>query len=272
MRPLILLACCLMLSSPAIYATPWSDVSTPFSGAPRVIGATNNGCIAGAAALPSQGEGYAVMHLERRRYFGHPLLIDTLENLSRQAARHGIGPILIGDLGQARGGPMPSGHRSHQTGLDVDVWFALDAGLLARADAQRANVSAPSLLNAKQNGLERRLWSHKHAELLRLAAEQPAVDRIFVNPYIKKELCASTRGARHWLRKIRPWYRHDDHFHLRLTCPVDNPNCEVQETIPAGEGCDASLDWWFQPHPPSVSAPSEAPTLPSACAALLTPE
>ena len=253
-------------------ANPWASVAEPAVGAPRAIGETNNGCISGAVALPKAGRGYLVMHLERRRYYGHPELVRAVETLGLLAAE-GIGSMQVGDLGQPRGGPMPFGHRSHQTGLDVDIWFNLDPAIYSGANSIRSNISAPSLLNGAKNDLDRRLWSNRHVRLLKAAATLPSVDRVFVNPYIKSELCRTVDGKGGWLRKIRPWYGHDDHFHLRLSCPADSPACVRQEPVPAGDGCDASLAWWFEPHPPGPTKPeAPKPVLPSVCKGLLINE
>jgi len=262
---------CTMLGlfpSPASLAKSWATVDGPTREPPHAIGQTTNGCLAGAMPLPLEGKGYLVMHLERHRYFGHPSLIRAVQALGQQAAQSAVGVLQIGDLGQARGGPMPFGHRSHQSGLDADIWFNLDPGLYLRTDALRANVSAPSLLNVTRKGLDREIWSDRHVTLLELAARLPAVDRVFVNPYIKRELCATVKGSRSWLRKIRPWHGHDDHFHIRLVCPPGSPDCEPQEAVPAGEGCDASLDWWFQAHPPGPPPPPKPP-LPAGCQTVL---
>jgi penicillin-insensitive murein endopeptidase len=83
------------------------------------------------------------------------------------------------------------------------------------------------------------------AQLLRLTANDQRVARVFVNPIIKRELCASTSGERAWLGKIRPWYGHDDHFHVRLGCPSDSSDCLPQAPVPAGDGCGEELAWWF---------------------------
>ncbi len=264
-------ALCLSLSSPGLYATDWSQVDAPTEGPPRSIGQTNNGCIAGAHALPLEGKGYQVMHIERNRFYGHPHLLGAIESLGRQTEEHGLGVLQVGDLGQPRGGPMSFGHRSHQTGLDVDIWFNLDPKLLAAANPLRSDVNAPSMLNAAKKGLNRSAWTAKQARLLELAANLPGVDRIFVNAYIKKDLCDQAEGNREWLRKIRPWYYHDDHFHLRMACPADSLACETQDPIPPGAGCDASLDWWFQQHPAtSPTPPPPKPHLPQECQAILS--
>lgn len=251
-------------------AAGWDSVEAPTDAPPRSIGQTNNGCIAGAHALPLEGQGYQVMHVERNRFYGHPSLVRTVESLGKKVQERGLGLLQVGDLGQPRGGPMPFGHRSHQTGLDVDIWFNLDPKLLATANLLRSNINAPSMLNGAKKGLNRTLWGSRQSGLLELAANLPDVDRIFVNPYVKKELCERVEGDRQWLRKIRPWYHHDDHFHLRLACPTDSPSCEAQEPIPVGEGCDASLDWWFShPPEPTPTAPPPKPPLPEECRAVL---
>jgi len=252
-------------------ASDWSQVEAPTDSPPRSIGQTNSGCVAGAHALPLEGAGYQVMHIERNRFYGHPQLVRTIESLGQKAAARGLGVLQIGDLGQPRGGPMSFGHRSHQTGLDVDIWFNLDPKFYAGANLLRSNVNAPSMLNASKKGLNRAAWKPGHITLLELAANLPAVDRIFVNAYIKKELCERAEGDREWLRKIRPWYYHDDHFHLRIACPADSPACDNQEPIPAGEGCDASLNWWFNHQPSSTpTPPPPKPRLPDACQAVLS--
>lgn len=262
----------LLLASlaPAVQANSWSDAALPSRGSPRVIGKPSNGCIAGAHPLPLEGAGYVVMHIERNRYYGHPNLIRTLQSLAYEVRQRGLGTLQVGDLGQPRGGPMPSGHRSHQSGLDVDIWFNLDPGLLVRANPLRANLSAPSMLNGHRNGLDPRLWSEQQVQMLKLAAANPEVDRIFVNPHIKQALCRSPRGDRDWLRVIRPWFGHDDHLHLRLRCPSGSPECEQQDPVPVGDGCDSSLDWWLkQPLPPSRPQPVPVQPMPAACRSLL---
>jgi penicillin-insensitive murein DD-endopeptidase len=253
-------------------ANPWASVPGPASGPSRAIGDTSAGCISGARTLPTEGEGYVVMHLERNRYYGHPSLISSIRSLGERAAR-GLGVMHVGDLGMARGGPMPFGHRSHQTGLDADVWFDLSPSLHLGANRNRSNVSAYSLLSKVSDGLNYQLWSDSHAQMLKTAATEPSVDRIFVNARIKQELCQSTRGDRSWLHKIRPWYHHEDHFHMRLACPSDSPSCVRQKPIPPGDGCD-ELTWWLKKTPDPVSPikppPPPKPVMPAECRSLLS--
>ncbi|HYU16493.1 MAG TPA: penicillin-insensitive murein endopeptidase, partial [Candidatus Acidoferrum sp.] len=141
-------------------------------------------------------------------------------------------------LSQPRGGPAPSGHASHQTGLDADIWYVNGAGKswppkkVEMVDLERQKTTA---------SFDRRV-----ARVLALAAADPHVDRIFVNPVIKRELCAGAGKARGWLHKVRPWFLHHEHFHVRLTCPADSPDCRPQEPIADGDGC-REVDWWLKP-------------------------
>ncbi len=259
----------MLIVSHSVSATKWSQFTTPTNTAPYTIGKTNNGCISGAKALPLQGEGYLVVHLERRRHYGHPLLIQTIETLAKQAQQQKIGVLQVGDLGQARGGVLPFGHRSHQSGLDADIWFNLNPESYANANEQRSDIKQPSMLNPNGKGLNA-MWTNKHRKLLELAAKITEVDRIFVNPYIKRDLCKTVTGNRQWLQKIRPWYYHDDHFHIRLRCPESSPKCIKQAPLPAGDSCDATLAWWFKKHPVSKSTKTKTkPQMPKACRALL---
>jgi penicillin-insensitive murein endopeptidase len=139
----------------------------------------------------------------------------------------------------------------------------------------RETVDLPSMILPDASAIDPARFGQHQVQLLRLAASDPLVDRIFVHPAIKQALCQGVGGAgsgdRSWLRRIRPWYGHDEHFHVRLACPADSPLCVQQAPVPAGEGCDqASFDWWSaelsrpkEPLPPRVPPP-----LPAACRAL----
>jgi len=219
----------------------WSRISGPLAGPPEVIGSYSNGCIAGAMALPLVGDGYQVMRASRNRYYGHPRLIRFIEQQGRQAAARG-GRLLIGDLAQPRGGPMPSGHRSHQSGLDVDIWFLQlpRDRILSRSESER--IKMRSMVRATQGELNSSRWSPRYRDALKFAAQSPHVARIFVNGIIKQALCESEID-RSWLHKVRPWWGHDAHFHVRLACPPDSGQCKPQRPIPPGDGCSTLGNW-----------------------------
>jgi penicillin-insensitive murein DD-endopeptidase len=247
-------------------AAAWGEVEAPAPGPPRVIGSYGGGCIAGAVELPPEGPGYQAVDLERHRHFGHPQTIDYITTLGRRVAEAGLGTLLIGDVAQPRGGPMSWGHISHQTGLDVDIWFRLDVPPLPRH--RREGLEQPGVVDPPTGAIDRTLWTEDHVRLLRLAADDPRVDRIFIGPAIKRDLCARDGPGRDWLRRLRPWPGHDDHMHVRLHCPPDAPECVPQPALPRGDGCGPELDVWLGPSPPPVAtAPARA--LPPACRAVL---
>lgn len=262
-------------------SNPWQRVKTPAQGEPRSYGDYSAGCVQGAQALVLEGEGYQVMHPSRLRYFGHPALVAFIENLGRSVVAQGLGVLLVGDLSQPRGGRAPGGHASHQTGLDVDLWYwhpkKIVTGELFAADRER--LVARSVLDEKTASIQK-AWSAHVAKLLELAASDARVERIFVHPIIKRELCAGTGKDRAWLGKLRPWFGHDDHFHVRLACPADSSDCTPQARVKAGDGC-AELDWWFSAEAKAgreegqknyQSKVGRVPTLPAQCKAVLTHE
>jgi len=230
-------------------ARVWATHSTPFQGVPEAIGGFSDGCVQGAESLPMDGHGYQVMRLSRNRYYGHPRLLNYIRNFGRVSKDSGLGTVLIGDLGLPRGGWMQSGHASHQSGLDVDIWYdqprAAQQRKLSRKERER--ISAQNLVPVSYTRkLNRKAFTSNTVKLIELAASAPEVDRVFVNAAIKAELCRlQQEKSPEWLRKIRPWYGHADHMHVRLGCPVDSPKCRPQDPLPPGSGCDASLDWWF---------------------------
>ncbi|WAK00485.1 penicillin-insensitive murein endopeptidase [Methylobacter sp. YRD-M1] len=259
-------------------AHAWARAATPAltDGAAQSIGAYTAGCLRGAVALPQDGAGYQTMRLSRKRVYGHPDLIHFIEKLGQTTAAEGWGVLLIGDLGQPRGGPTLTGHRSHQTGLDVDIWYLLSQQAAARSLSfdERETWGAPSVLAVRSDAVDASRWSLANEKILEAAARMPEVERIFVNPGVKRQLCAS-RTPHDWLRKIRPWWGHDDHFHVRLKCPAGNSQCQGQESIPEGDGCDASLSWWFSAEALEQLAsgkarkPAAEPALPEQCQAVL---
>ncbi len=224
----------------------FSKVNLPSTGAPRPVGFYSAGCMAGGEQLALQGPHWQVMRPSRNRYWGNPELIDFIERLAENVAKHAGWPgILVGDMAQPRGGPLPSGHASHQVGLDVDIWLhPMPPKPYSRTEADRVPMVGVVAPNNKT--LDRKLWQPGDAAMIKMAAEDPKVERIFVNAVIKKELCRTkTTSDSAWMSKVRPWYGHAEHMHVRLKCPADAVECREQEPVPQGDGCDKSLDQWF---------------------------
>jgi penicillin-insensitive murein endopeptidase len=246
---------------------------------PAPFGSYAKGCIAGAAQLPETGPTWQAMRLSRNRNWGHPETLRFIERLSTFAARQpGWNGLYIGDISQPRGGPMLSGHASHQMGLDIDIWM-LPAGNLRLSHSERENVSSVSMRRANGAYVNDN-WSRAHHRILKAAAEDPAVARIFVFPGAKVQMCKDETGDRSWLRKIRPWWGHHYHFHVRLNCPKGASGCEDQTPPPAGDGCADAQDWVnniLNPPPPDPNAPAPKPRreyvladLPKQCAQVLS--
>lgn len=243
----------------------------------RSIGFYARGCLAGAVALPVDGKTWQVMRLSRHRMFGHPNLIAFLERLSEKAPKVGWNGLLVGDMSQARGGPMITGHTSHQVGLDVDLWLTPMPGReLSREE--REEMSATMAVAADRKDIDPKVWTPAHTAIIKAAAEDPMVARIFVNAAIKKALCRDAGTSRGWLHKVRPWWGHDYHFHVRIKCPADSTDCEAQDAVTDSEGCGHDLDYWFSdgilhPRPPKVPPKPKPPltlaSLPAACRQVL---
>lgn len=252
-----------------VLAAPSAD--SPLAGPLRIIGgAATGGCIAGAVRLPGHGPGFETIHLDRSAFFGAPQTIARLEQLGREAAAAGLPPLLIEDISRPRGGPMPGGHVSHQVGLDADVGLDMRPRGLLRG-AQRESFELASVVRSDQRGVDPAVWTPRVATLLRLAAALPDVDRILVNPAIKKRLCEATIGDRSWLRLVRPWYGHAAHMHIRFRCPPGQAACVQAPPPPPGDGCDATLQWWFDQigRPVPKTVPHRPPPLPAACRVIL---
>ncbi len=245
---------------------------------PEPFGSYALGCVAGAVQLPETGSTWQAMRLSRNRNWGHPEMIDFLKTLSSKAAQQsGWDGLYIGDISQPRGGPMTSGHASHQMGLDADIWM-LPPQSLALTSKERENISSISMQRAN-GAYTNDKWTRQHHEILKAAAQDPRVARIFVFAGAKVQMCKDEKGDRAWLRKIRPWYGHHYHFHVRLSCPDGAPGCVNQAPPPPGDGCDDAKVWVkniLNPPKPDPNAPKPKPKppltlarLPNQCAAVL---
>lgn len=293
-RPPVLAALLALLAGPLAAAEPASALfaarTTPAPGPAAAIGSYARGCLAGGVELPETGPTWQAMRLSRGRNWGHPEAIAFVGRLSREAVRHGWKGLYVGDIGQPRGGPTPTEHRSHQLGLDIDIWL-LPPERLDLSQEERETVSSVSVRSADQKSVNVN-WTPAHMAILKAAAEDPAVDRIFITPPAKIAMCRDAGDDRAWLQKIRPIYGHDSHFHVRLKCPEGARACQrqtpaVAELSKGGDGCDATLMWWVTdylkpPKKPQAPAKPVKPRrhprdyglseLPAQCAAVLSAE
>ena len=263
-------------NSPSIPARElFARKTTPFAGPARSIGTYNGGCLEGGVALPLAGPAWQVMRLSRDRYWGNPSLVAFIERLGGKAKKAGWNGLLIGDMSQPRGGPMLNGHSSHQIGLDVDIWFTpMPSHELSRE--QLEFEMALKMVAKDRRDVDPTTWTHERTELVRTAAQDPVVTRIFVNPAIKKAMCREAGSDRAWLAKVRPWWGHDEHFHVRIACPPNSPLCKPQPETGSGDGCGQELTGWLRkteaPPPPQAAKPqhnTKLAALPAQCRAVV---
>ncbi|MBS1958281.1 MAG: penicillin-insensitive murein endopeptidase [Bdellovibrionales bacterium] len=259
---------------------PWSKVKNPSTTPAESIGSPSAGCLQGAEELKQDTPGTLIMHPERHRNFAHPRLTQMLRDIGHERAGTKLSPLFIGDLSQARGGPTMSAHASHQTGLDADIGYAVIKKWNTKAPLKQRLKTPNAIMADAATTKVNKHFGPDQIELLRSIAERDAVDRILVNPAIKREICdrySSDKSSEKWIRKLRPWYGHADHFHLRLLCAPGDKLCKQgADPLPEGNGCDATLSWWW-----SAEAKEETkknafkqqnptmPVLPDECAAVL---
>ena len=269
------------LAHPNDPATPAKELfgrkATPAPLEARTIGFYSKGCLAGGVALPINGRTWQVMRLSRNRNWGHPELVAFLERLADQAPQTGWHGLLVGDMSQPRGGPMLTGHASHQVGLDADIWLTpMPDRELTRPE--REEMSATMVVREDRKDVDPNVWTPAHVNVIKAAAKDPHVARIFVNAAIKKALCRDAGSDRHWLNKVQPWWGHDFHFHVRLNCPTGEHDCQGQPPRPPEEGCGKELNEWFtdamlhpkpEPTPPKPRPGPKMADLPAACRQVL---
>ena len=257
----------------------FSGITVASTGESESFGSYAKGCVGGAAQLPETGATWQAMRLSRNRNWGHETLVDFVQDLSRKAAtQSGWAGLYVGDMSQPRGGPMSSGHASHQIGLDADIWM-LPPSRLNLTRAERENLSSISMRRAG-GAYVNSDWTPQHHNVIKAAAQDPRVARIFVFPGAKVQMCNDEKGDRAWLNKVRPWWGHHYHFHVRLNCPKGDASCVDQAPPPAGDGCADAQTWVnniLNPPPPNPNAipskskpPITMATLPAQCSSVVS--
>ena len=213
--------------------------------------------------LPESGPTWQAMRLSRNHEWGNPAMIGFIEDLSRTAVQAGWKGLWVGDIAQPRGGPV-RGHASHQTGLDADIWFTPPTGLDLSPRRAREGLGGQ---RARRRQAPRQRQLHPVARLHPRGRRPRPAGRA----HLRHRRRSSSRSAPtpaaatpHWLRKIRPWWDHVDHFHVRLNCPKGAQGCVNPAPIPPGDGCKDAV-WWVTdallPPPPNAPKPKPKPPL-----------
>lgn len=251
-----------------IYSNPtfWQLRESPIEGVSESIGGYSNGCLVGASPLNFLSEHYQILRTQNNRFYGHPELIGYIEDIASKVHSKSLGKMLVGDMSMPAGGRFDSGHASHQSGLDVDIWLQLPS---FPWDTEQLSKPVPlPLVDDKAMAIIKERWRSEIYELIKIAASDKRVARIFVNPAIKKQLCQEARNTgeqnKDWLRYVRPWHYHQYHMHIRLQCPSNDLDCQNQPPIPAGDGCGSELESWFTPkkNPVKEKASDKKNTIP----------
>lgn len=211
----------------------------PTAGPARIIGETASGCLSGAKELPQDSTDYILVRPSRLAYFGTPALIIYAETLAKRVHADLGARLIVEDLSRPRGGPYAAGHGSHQTGLDVDISLTLAKKSMTLEE--RESFVSPSFVTDRK--ILKSEWSDVQTKIVSLAADVAEVDRIFVAPAIKKYFCEKFPKEA-WLYKLRAWWGHDDHIHVRLRCPADQPECKSQPPLNKADPCGKDQQWW----------------------------
>jgi murein endopeptidase len=168
----------------------------------RALGRPDRGRLVAGVRLPAAGRTFVTFDPVKRtspnrvwRRFGTDRLVRVLLRVADQhAAAHPDAPrLVVGDLSRPRGGRFGreyggDGHRSHQNGLDVDVYYPRRDGL-ERAPTRVAQV-------------DRRLAQELVDRFVRAGAQF-----VFVGP---------STGLRGPPKVVMALANHDDHLHVRL--------------------------------------------------------
>lgn len=231
----------------------WSAIETPLPAAPQPVGVYSNGCQIGAQILPPHQAGYYDIRRTRHRYFTQPQTIQLIKTIGAYVHQQTGLNMLIGDSSQPIGGPMSYAHASHQNGLDVDIYFAA----IPDQETPPKDYPVQMVVDKAAGTMNLNLWQPAYRDALYAAATYPQTARIFVNPIIKGYLCATEKNTA-WLRKVRPWWGHDEHFHVRLNCPAGAAHCQSQAPVPAGDGCTADVQHWIKDQSNAILHPKPA--------------
>jgi len=168
----------------------------------RALGKPYHGRLAGGVRLPAVGTHFVTVdpvtgaspNPAWRRYGTDRLVRVLLEVAAAYAAAHPHAPrLVVGDLSRPRGGRFGrefggDGHRSHQNGLDVDVFYP-------RRDRRER-------IPARVGQVDRRLAQELVDRFVRAGARY-----VFVGPRTRLQ------GPP---KVVMPLANHDDHLHLRI--------------------------------------------------------
>lgn len=202
----------------------------PFSVRSLTVGYPNRGFQVRAKRL-RETEHLKIKASSVDRCFGHPALVLMLRRSARDVAKSEPGSVmLVGDLSRQEGGPL-HGHFSHQTGRDADIGFYAkdrhgkqvlpDNFLRFRAGGVATNGSG-LMFDDYRNWLLVQGW---------VRDQRAGLSHIFVSSALRQRLLSFAAGRRDFRPFVEPAAKllkqpdnasaHDDHFHVRISCPKE---------------------------------------------------
>lgn len=210
----------------------------------QAIGFYSSGKMMNSLQLPMEGLGFLKIQRPRKRHFATFDLIKVIQTAARivredfpQGER-----LQIGDIANQKGGQCAS-HKSHQNGLDADIVYY-------RKNFREMNPEVNATFDesfVKNGKVTENFDIERNWALFAALVSTGRVKRLFVDIAIKKAACeyAVSTGLNEEkieiLRRLRLEALHDDHVHLRITCPNNSPNCQQQLEPPEGSGCESLL-------------------------------
>lgn len=208
----------------------------------QVYGFYSKGSLRSACSMSQESKGlYHLFHL-RKRFYGSDGLIGIIESAAAEMSIRfpNLDRLQVGDLSAEQGGFI-TGHASHQNGLDVDLaYYRNDHREQIDPIGQKGfDESFVFKGRVSPNFDVARNW-----EVIKLFYDSGRLNRIFVDEKIKEAIClyadsiGEIRTREETLKRLRPYPNHDDHMHVRITCPKESMKCESQEPIQdLGSGC-----------------------------------
>jgi penicillin-insensitive murein endopeptidase len=215
----------------------------------QAFGVYDRGSLEHADKIPLLGEGYLKIFQDRDRGYGTLDLISVIVAAAKEIHRDipATEAVQVGDVASKMGGRLGR-HGSHQNGLDADIaYFKKDHRVMNVARSSAGETGFDEKFVDRRGNVIPNFDIEANWRFIQILVATKQVDRIFADQHIKREFCryAVAKGMREeWketLRKIRHWKNHQDHMHVRVTCPPNSPMCKPIPTIPEGDGCDFLL-------------------------------
>ncbi|HOU52536.1 MAG TPA: penicillin-insensitive murein endopeptidase [Myxococcota bacterium] len=251
----------LQLDAPPMVAIPRSHpkVGTPMGKGSLSIGTPTTGFVVSCRMLPEEGPGHYVLpeHRQRRTRCATDDLVEALLRAADRVGRdHPGARLAVGNLGRDGGGDLPWSV-SHNSGRDADLGFYLmdDAG---RPYEARSLIPLDARGEGTEDGRPVRFDVPRNWALVKALLTDPTiqVQWLFLSNPLKKRLLAHARSrkerpdlvarAEEALAQPRRSGPHNDHLHLRISCPPDD----------VLEGCRdiGTARSWFRDPTPRIEA------------------